>query len=61
LFNNRIGVRFLNIKPVARNIKTIKILYEQGFRNLGHIELFIDFYNYAWKSGSKIFGCKFNF
>lgn len=55
------GVRLLNIGPVARNIKAIKFLYKQGFRNLGYIELFIDLSNRAWKSGPEIFGCKFDF
>jgi GNAT superfamily N-acetyltransferase len=55
------GVKFLNIGPVARNIKTIKWLYTQGFRNLGHIQLFMDFSNHSWKSGPEIFECKFDF
>lgn len=55
------GIRVLNVKPVARNIKAIKFLYKQGFKNLGHIELFLDFSEYAWKPGPKIHGCKFNF
>jgi GNAT superfamily N-acetyltransferase len=57
----KIGVRLLNIKPVARNIKTIEFLYKRGFKNLGFIELFMDFSNYTWKQGPEIFGCKFNF
>ena len=56
-----IGVRSLNVAPVARNIQAINFLYKQGFKNLGHIELFLDFSDYAWKSGPKLFGCKFNF
>jgi ribosomal protein S18 acetylase RimI-like enzyme len=55
------GTRFLNIKPVARNIKAIKFLYKRGFKTLGHIELFLDFSNYTWKPGPEIAGCKFNF
>ena len=55
------GVRILNVKPVARNVETIKFLYNQGFRNVGHIDLFMDLSNYAWKSGLEIHGCKFNF
>jgi GNAT superfamily N-acetyltransferase len=35
------GVRLLNVRPVARNTKTIKFLYEEGFKNLGYIELSI--------------------
>ncbi|MGQ9506478.1 MAG: GNAT family N-acetyltransferase [Candidatus Bathycorpusculaceae bacterium] len=57
----KIGVRFLCIKPVARNIKTIKFLYEQGFNTLGEIELFMDFSDYKWKRGPKLFGCRFNY
>jgi len=57
----KMGIRLLCVKPVARNMRTIKFLYQQGFRNLGHIELFLDFSGYVWKSGLEIFGCKFNF
>jgi GNAT superfamily N-acetyltransferase len=57
----QIGVRLLNIKPVARNMKTIAFLHKQGFKNLGFIELFMDFSNYPWKPGPEIFGCKFDF
>ena len=59
------GVRLLNIKPVARNTKTIKFLYEQGFKTLGYIELFIDLTGpsarYSWKPGPMIYGCDFNY
>ena len=57
----KMGVRFLCIKPVARNIKTIKFLHKKGFKTLGEIELFMDFSDYKWKSGPKLFGCKFNY
>jgi len=59
------GLRLLNIKPVARNTKTIRFLYKQGFTNLGYIELFIDLTDasarYSWKPGPTIFGCDFNY
>lgn len=55
------GVRFLDVKPVARNIKAIEFLYKRGFKNLGHIDLFMDFSDYPWKSRLEIFGCKFNY
>lgn len=54
-------VRFLNVKPVTRNVKAIKFLYKRGFKNLGHIELFMDFSEYEWKPGPEIYGCKFSF
>ncbi len=56
-----LGVRFLSAKPVARNIQVIKFLYEQGFKNLGHVQLFLDFSKHEWKSGPKLFECKFDF
>ncbi len=55
------GIRLLNIKPVARNTKTIRFLYDQGFRNLGYLELFIDLTGHAWKQGPRIFDCDFNY
>lgn len=57
----RMKVRFLSIKPVARNTEIIKFLYKQGFKNLGCIELFIDFSDYVWKQEVNLFECKFNF
>jgi len=55
------GLKYLNIGPVARNVKTIKFLYKRGFKNLGYIHLFIDFSKRPWKSGPEIFGCKFKY
>lgn len=57
----KMEIRFLCIKPVARNTKTIKFLCAQGFKTLGEIELFMDFSNYKWKRGPQLFGCKFNY
>lgn len=55
------GVKYLNIGPVARNKRAIKFLHKQGFKNLGYLNLFIDFTNHTWKSGIEIHGCKFNY
>jgi len=55
------GLSTLDIKPVARNAKTIRFLYEQGFINLGYVELFIDLTGRTWKPGPKLFGCDFNY
>jgi GNAT superfamily N-acetyltransferase len=59
------GVKLLNIRPVARNAKTIRFLFKQGFTNLGYIELFIDLTSantrYTWKPGPTIFGCDFDY
>lgn len=55
------GLKYLNIAPVARNVETIKFLHKRGFRNLGYINLFIDFTNHTWKTAPEIFGCEFNY
>jgi GNAT superfamily N-acetyltransferase len=57
----RRGLRSLNVSPVARNVGTIKFLYELGFKNLGFIQLFIDLTDHKWKDGPEFFGCKFKF
>jgi len=57
----KMKVQFLSIKPVARNVNTIKFLYKLGFKNLGHVELFMDFSDYNWKLKIDLFKCIFNF
>ena len=59
--SRKMGMKFLCIKPVARNVKTIRFLYKRGFKNLGEIELFMDFSEHTWKPGPEIHGCKFDF
>ncbi|MFX1598424.1 MAG: GNAT family N-acetyltransferase [Promethearchaeota archaeon] len=58
------GIRFLKVKPVARNIRAMKFFYERGFKNLGHIEMFMDLSDSKrrpWKVGPEISGCRFCF
>lgn len=55
------GIKFLSVKPVARNTNAITFFHNQGFRNIGQIELFLDFSTHEWKSGLNIHGHKFNF
>ena len=55
------GLSTLEIKPVGRNVRALRFLYEQGFINLGGIELFIDLTGRTWKPGPTIFGCDFNY
>jgi GNAT superfamily N-acetyltransferase len=54
------GVRYLNIRPVARNVKTIQFLRKQGFANVGFIELFMDFSKGSWRPELHMFGYDFN-
>jgi len=39
----KLGIRLLSVKPVAGNVEAIKFFYHQGFKNIGYIELFMDF------------------
>ena len=57
----KLGIIILSIKPVARNVEAISFLHKQGFKNVGHIELFIDFSGQQWKKGLKLFNRQFNF
>ena len=57
----RMGVRFLTVKPVARNTEALRFFYKQGFQNIGHVELFIDTTKQQWKKGLKLFDLQFNY
>ncbi len=55
------GTKFLDVKPVARNAEAISFFHKLGFRNLGHVDLFIDFSNRKWKSSLELHGHKFDY
>ena len=60
----KLGVRFLNVRPVARNAEAISFFYAAGFRLLGHVELCMELRPAppgAWKSGLELFGCSFDY
>ncbi len=60
----RLGVRFLNVRPVARNVDAISFFYRSGFRLLGHVELCIELRPSAagaWKPGLEFLGCSFDY
>jgi GNAT superfamily N-acetyltransferase len=53
------GVRFLRIRPVARNIRAISLYVRLGFDLLGHVDLFQDLNSTSdrnWKPGIIIHG-----
>jgi GNAT superfamily N-acetyltransferase len=54
-------MRYLDVKPVARNAETIRFLNKLGFKNLGQIEMFTDFSKHTWKPGIKIHECEFSY
>lgn len=57
----RRGVKYLSVRPVARNTDAIEFFHKRGFVNLGHIELFMDLSGGAWREGPRIFGRAFRY
>ncbi|MDY6842760.1 MAG: GNAT family N-acetyltransferase [Thermodesulfobacteriota bacterium] len=57
-------IRFLSVKPVARNIEAISFFIEAGFNITGHIDLFQDLsvdFKREWKTGITIHGKKLKY
>lgn len=53
------GVRFLSVRPVARNVEALSFFVEAGFDTVGHIDLFQDLSasgDREWKRGIEIHG-----
>lgn len=53
----RLGVRFLNVSPVARNVEAIAFFVREGFGSVGHLNLFQDLggeIERTWRSGLTI-------
>ncbi len=53
------GAKYLNVMPVARNANAIEFFHELGFKNLGQIQLFIDFSAKKWKYSLRLHDRKF--
>ena len=47
-----VGVRFLNVRPAARNEDAIRFHHRTGFVNLGHVEMFMDMQPARGREGS---------
>lgn len=61
---NQLGVKFLNVRPVARNQDAILFFTKLGFNTLGHIDLFQELKPSSkrkWKTGITIHGKKLLF
>lgn len=57
-------VRFLGVKPVARNVEAMAFFYKAGFQLLGQVELFMDLSFSAertWEDGVTIHGHTFKY
>lgn len=60
----KLGVLCLSVKPVARNREAISFFHHNGFKTLGHIQLFMWLGSTApgqWKSGPELFGMPFEY
>ncbi len=57
----RLKVRYLNVRPVARNSEAIRFFAEKGFTHVGRVELFVDYTNKEWKEGLDLHGTKLTF
>jgi N-acetylglutamate synthase-like GNAT family acetyltransferase len=60
----KLGVRYLSVKPVARNLEAISFYYEFGFQTLGEIEMFMDLGSPdrdTWRPGPVLFGHAFKY
>jgi ribosomal protein S18 acetylase RimI-like enzyme len=61
---SELGLRYICVKPVARNLQAIDFYYDAGFRTLGEIEMFIDLGTPRpglWKPGPELFGHPFKY
>lgn len=53
--------RFLNIRPVARNMEAMSLFYSAGFELLGQVELFMDLrpeLGRTWRDGATLMGLR---
>jgi len=57
----KLGVKFLNVRPVARNAEAIKFFRAKGFENIGRIELFMDFSDKNWRTGIEVHDLQFRY
>jgi len=60
----KMQIRFLSVKPVARNIEAISFFVKAGFNITGHIDLFQDLTadsKRQWKTGITIHGNKLKY
>jgi ribosomal protein S18 acetylase RimI-like enzyme len=55
------GLKFLSVRPVARNKKAIKFFRQKGFDKIGRVEMFIDFSGRKWKDDLQLFDFEFGY
>lgn len=55
------GIKYLNVRPVARNKKALEFFRSRGFDKIGRVELFIDRTGKDWKEDLKLFDLEFGY
>lgn len=55
------GVKFLNVRPVVRNVEAMRFFRNMGLVNVGRIELFKDLKGRKWKKDLTIHGLEFGY
>jgi GNAT superfamily N-acetyltransferase len=57
------SIRFLSIRPVARNVEAIELFHEAGFRKLGHLDMFMHLGDdeRSFKEGVTVHGRDFSY
>lgn len=53
------GVKFLTVRPVARNREAIEFFWKLGLVNVGRVELFTDLAGKRWKKGFRMHDLEF--
>lgn len=55
------GIKFLSVRPVARNKRAIQFFREKGFDKIGRVELFIDYTGREWKKDLSFLDLEFGY
>lgn len=55
------GIKFLTVRPTARNVMALEFFRNRGFDKIGRIELFIDYTGGKWKEDLKLFDLDFGY
>lgn len=55
------GIKFLTVRPAARNIRALEFFRTRGFDKVGRIELFVDCKGGNWKKNLELFGLDYEY
>ena len=57
----RLGVKYITVRPVARNIEAVRFFRDAGLDKIGRIELFRDLKDRKWREGIELHGMAFEY